>query len=429
MTKFAPYLIGVGALAAIGIPTYLFVQKPSGETIPITGKDLPALDETWPLHFCSPNIETRYPLKEAIPSASRITEFGGEIETRRHPDYSSAQIRLVRLPKSIHATKKAAEVLAACEILQDGDIMLALRRPWSKANAYGNVQLGIPHSALATVQSDGETPFIHSLESPLSYSSPLNHRPHYSGFDTFHIVRPNLTARQKENIGKWGKAIVMKNNVQFQSDYSLPYQLRGESRDEKSIGLDLAMNTLFDVGPGCDAYCSEFIWAVMMLRDIDPDEVLSKFPAPDEKGAEQKYIAARLKPLFEPMPGVTRDPVNRPGLMQGPDVLLHQIIDDKKVRRQYMLDSVLLTRDPVSPDSKALMSSSHIKTAVAFMPKILQLRQWYGEQKESSSQIGALNAQVAPNYSPTLYSALANSKHRSGGEKTFRYVGTVVFDL
>ena len=64
-----------------------------------------------------------------------------------------------------------------------------------------------------------------------------------------------------------------------------------------------------------------------------------------------------------------------------------------------------------------------------FMPKILQLRQWYGEQKESSSQIGALNAQVAPNYSPTLYSALANSKHRSGGEKTFRYVGTVVFDL
>ena len=432
MKKFAPYLIAVGILAGAGIPLYTFVIKPGGgssEVLPVTGEDLPVLDESWPLHFCSPNVEQIYPMAEAIPNAGRIGEFGGEIETRRHPDYSSAQIRLIRLPKAIHATKKSAEVLAACGVIQDGDIMLVVRRPWAKANAYGNIQLGIPHSALSTIQRDEAGPFVHSVESPISYSTPLNHPTHHKGYDTFHVVRPNLTDKQKANVAKWGKLIVLKNNIKFQTDYGKPYAMRGEGRDHGSVGLNLAMNILFDVGPPLDAYCSELVWAVLSLRDIDPEEVKEKYPTPDEKGDEQRYLASRLNPLFDPLPGMTKDPVKEPGLMQGPGTLLRQVIPSIQARRQFMLDNVLLTRDPVSTESKALMSSSHIETAVTFMPKVLQMRQWFGPQKESMSELKALNIGLAPNYSPTIYSALANSQHMSGSEKTLKYVGTVTFDL
>ncbi len=435
MNRSVILTISVVAVAAIVLTlAFTLGKRGGGDGSPGAAPD-PGLSSTrlpadWPLHFCSTNVQKNYPTAKAIPNVEAITNAGGTVAIMAHPDSDTAQLRVIRLPGKLHAKPDAARVLAESGAIQDGDVIVVFRKEWARANAYGNLQLGQGHAALTTIAKDERGKIVQTVESPLSYSSHLDHPGHYGGHKTFQILRPNLSESQKSNVANWARRILEKQEVQFQSDYGAPYFTRIQGKDANSLMIDLALSTLYGGGEPPAAFCSELIWALLGLRNVSPDEALSRFPAGgDGKGGARQFIASNAKPIFDPMPGVTKDPMASPGLMQGPDVVLRTVFagDDAK-RRDFLVNTVLAPRSPKPSELDGLMSSGHQQTAIAFQPKIDQLRQWYGEQEEAASALPALNAGINPNYSPTSFSIMANSDAKGANGKLIHYVGTVTFE-
>jgi hypothetical protein len=386
------------------------------------------LPPAWPLHFCSVNVERNYPTSQAIPNAAHIKTVGGSVSIMAHPDSPVAQLRVIKLPSSMHAKPTAARALAESGAIQDGDVLVVFRKEWSRANAYGNLQLGQGHAALATVSQDEKGKIVQTVESPLDYSSHLDHPGHYGGHKTFQIIRPNLTAKQKANVAKWARRVLEKNQVMFQPDYGAPYFARVKGKDAPSLCTDLAMSTLYSEGEPIGTFCSELVWALLGLRNVDPDELLKAFPKNDAKGGPREHLASNVRPIFNPLPGATKNPLESPGLMQGPDVVLRRIFPDTIKRHEFLANTVLGPRKVTPTELDGIMSSGHQKTAIAFQPKIDQLRQWYSAQQEAPGQLNAVNAGINPNYSPTAFSIIANSDAKGQNGKALHYVGTVTFE-
>jgi hypothetical protein len=114
--------------------------------------------------------------------------------------------------------------------------------------------------------------------------------------------------------------------------------------------------------------------------------------------------------------------------MQGPDVVLRRIFPDTANRHKFLVDTVLGPKTVTPTELDGIMSTGHQKTAIAFQPKIDQLRQWYGQQNENSGALSAVNAGINPNYSPTAFSILANSDAKGQNGKLMYYVGTVTYE-
>jgi len=407
--------------AGSGDPGGTFDDKVTGTKLPVD----------WPMHFCSTYVEKTYPTSRAIPNPPVITTAGGTVSIMAHPDSAVAQLRVIRLPGKLHAKPDAARVLAESGAIQDGDVLVVFRKEWAKANPYGNLQLGQGHAALATVDQDAKGKIVKTVESPLSYSSNLDHPGHYGGHKTFQVIRPNLTDVQKVNVAKWARLVLAKEELQFQGDYGAPYFARFKGKDPESLCVDLALATLYGAeGEPVAAFCSELIWALLGLRDVNPDDVLKRFPqGGDAKGGARQFVASNVKAIFPPMVGATRKPLEFPGLMQGPDVVLRRVFagDDAK-RHEFLINTVLAPKTPTQTELDGIMSAGHQKTAVAFQPKIDQFKLWYGEKKESPGYLKDVNMGINPNYSPTAFSILANSDAKGPNGKLLYYVGTVTFE-
>ncbi len=426
---------GVG-IAIVAFSLGLIVGKNSGGAsgiVEVPSEVDPKLSTTklppvWPLHFCSVNVERNYPTGQAIPNAAHLKTVGGSVSILPHPDSNTAQLRVIKLPSSMHAKPSAARALAESGAIQDGDVLVVFRKEWSRANAYGNIQLGQGHAALATISQDEKGKIVKTVESPLDYSSNLDHPGHYGGHKTFQVIRPNLTPKQKANVSKWARRVLDKNQIMFQPDYGAPYFARVKGKDAASLCTDLAIYTLYGEGDQIGTFCSELVWAFLGLRNVDPDELLKAFPKNDDKGGPRQYLASNVRPIFNPMPGATKNPLENPGLMQGPDVVLRRIYPDNAKRHDFLANTVLGPRKVTPTELDGIMSTGHQKTAIAFQPKIDQFRQWYAEQHENPGALPAVNAGISPNYSPTAFSILANSDAKGQNGKLMFYVGTVTFE-
>jgi len=395
-----------------------------------------------PPHFMSAEVASTYPTPKAIAKPGYFdTLEGASLSIQTHPEMPAAQLRVVQLPKTMHASHPngrkealAALHLAESGVIQDCDILTVYRPEWSLINGYGNVQLGQGHSALAFVEegSDGKR-YVHTVENPLSYSSRLNHGEHYGGHDIMNVIRPNLSKGQKANLKAWGQKTreATAAKVRFYKNYGKPYQVRGDELPSSATGnlpVDLAKAILYpDEDYHVGTYCSELIWGLLALRDIDPEEVVSRFPAVDADGLND-WLRRKAKPFVDPLPGATAHPTSSPGLMQGPDLQLRRILaGDNQRRRDYLLENVLLLEEPNPAGTAGLMSSGHRESARLYLPKIKQLRAYYGPKDEAASYIPDLNQGVPPNYSPTSFFILANKPGGWFSRKKFHYVATVSF--
>lgn len=395
------------------------------------------LDFDIPIHFLTAQVASTYPTDRAIAHPDYFKQVpGASLTIQVHPDLPAAQLRVVQLPKSMHATEEAARVLAESGTIQDCDILTVYRPEWALANGYGNIQLGQGHAALAYIETapDGKR-YVHTVENPLNYSSRLNHAEHYGGHDLFNVIRPSLTQPQKAHVVAWGQRAIQAGpeKVQFYKNYGKPYEYRtapGERAPTATgnLPVDMAKSILYPAKEYfCGTYCSELVWALLALRNIDPDDLLKRFPTPDAPGLDD-WLRKNAKPFVDPIPGACANSVDSPGLMQGPELQLRRVFggDDAR-RRQYLLDKVLMLDEPNPAKTASYMSSGHRDSAKAYLPKVAQLRDYYGPQKEAPSYITQLNMGVAPNYSPTSFFILANEPGGLFRPKKFNYVATVSF--
>ncbi|YCM47065.1 hypothetical protein V2O64_24795 (plasmid) [Verrucomicrobiaceae bacterium 227] len=363
---------------------------------------------------------------DPIPDPDLITSNGGQIRDIQHFENTNACLRMIHLPRSLKATKSAARILAESGAVQNGDVLLSFRPNWSRTNAYGNIQLGLSHTGLALIDPRGGRRVVQTLESPINYSSNLNYSGHYGDLDFIHILRPALTSVQKLNLRKWAAQILLKcqGNMSFFGNYGSPYFSRQTPHSDPISIIEKLAKIVQTQSGDLASYCSEFVWAVLGLRDCEPDTY-----APNQ-GME--------KPFFDPLTAAEERLLMDPGLIQGPDLALRQAELADGPRRAMMTDRVL--HDIVQNPSELVgtMSSGHREAARLNQPKIDQLAAYY-HSGESSDWLGKswsdssnpqtnLNFGVVPNYSPTSFFIMTNSDAvNEGGEKLMKYIGTIAY--
>lgn len=333
--------------------------------------------------------------------------------TETFAEDGSLGFRVFHLRSSVRGKKQAALDLAAAGIIESGDILLSFRPLWDRTLAYAHMQLGISHSSIAFVVREGDQRFVMTLESPISYSSPLNYPEHYADLDAIHVVRPTLEHDQKTNLERWARLILNDpERFRFFGDYSMPMYRRGmpEIRSPIEQVEYLAQVALGVVSGPFESYCSEFVWSVFGLRNCSP----STF----EKGC--------ISPMFDTasgmLPGIVPQMVNGAGLVQGPEAALVNADIPDLERRAILTGSVFV--DVVGDPSQlsGRMSSGHLKVAEDNRGNMKLLNGYYASGEPIAAAHG-INSTVTDNVSPTSF--LVRSNAQLDGLK---YVGTVVFD-
>jgi hypothetical protein len=314
-------------------------------------------------------------------------------------------LRLVHLKKSYQATKRASETLGENGVIESGDILLSLRPAWADTLAYAHVQLGISHAALAfVVEVDGKK-YVHSLESPMSYSSFLDSPHQYGDLEAFHILRPTLTEVEKSNLKSWAKLTMSHpDRFAFFSDYSKPMYKRSLPGVDRPIDqVRLLAKVIKDGGTTFSCYCSEFVWTFLGLRKCSPDE----FPN------------GNLEMFFDPLKGFYQD-APKAGLTQGPDAALRK--SGNPNRTQVLTSKVFVDFLDSPSDLQGRMSSGHQAVARANKPKMELLKHYYASG-EPAGMVPEINQGIIENFSPTAFLIRSDA-----GLNGLRYVGTVVFD-
>jgi hypothetical protein len=321
------------------------------------------------------------------------------------PQDANLGLRLVHLKKSYQATKLASEALAENGVIESGDILLSFRPAWADTLAYAHVQLGISHAALAfVVEMDGKK-YVHSLESPMSYSSFLDSPHQYSDLEAFHIVRPTLTEVEKSNLKRWAKLTMSHpDRFAFFQDYGTPMYKRGLPGVNQPIDqIRLLAKVIKEGGTTFSCYCSEFVWTFLGLRKCSPDE----FPS------------GNLEMFFDPLKGLYQeDP--KAGLTQGPDAALRK--SGNPNRTQILTSKVAVDFLDSPSDLQGRMSSGHQAVARANKPKMDLLKRYYGSG-EPAGMVSEINQGIIENFSPTAFLIRSHA-----GLNGLRYAGTVVFD-
>lgn len=332
-------------------------------------------------------------------------------------ELNSAQdlgFRAIHLKASTKSTKQAAIDLAATGAIKSGDILLSFRPEWDGTLAYAHMQLGVSHAAMAFVVTEGGTRFVHTLETPINYSSPMNSSHHYTDLNAIHIIRPNLTEEQRANLSGWAKKILSNpGRFGFFSDYGKPWYKR--STGKTPVDQIKELGKVASSGGTFAAYCSEFVWTLLGLRDCDSANYRSgTCEKPIYSSASGTQVAGAMTGL---VPGLNGDA----GLIQGPEAAL---MTKTPAERTRQLTQEAFVDILTSPDQLAgRMSSGHRAVAEANSGIMTAInRQYYGNGENAAVAQG-INAQVVDNFSPTSFMVRSNA-----GLDGFKYVGTVVFD-
>lgn len=322
--------------------------------------------------------------------------------------------RLIHLDRAVRSTKVAARDLAASGLIQPGDILLSFRPEWDGTLAYAHMQLGVSHSGFAfIVEDETGTRHVHTLESPLNYSSYLDSPHHYTSLDAIHVLRPNLSNLQMANLSAWARTILLANKTQFEffADYGKPMYLRGlpgvrSPADQVDFFARAVTN-----GGKVESYCSEFVWMLLSLKNCDPKaytRACIAFPFATTSGA-----------LTAIVPAMT----GNAGLAQGPEAALTTAGRAKQAVLETLTQRVFvdILTDPEQLEGR--MSAGHRAVAEANRESMLLINAKYYMNGEDRNVATAINSQVAENFSPTSF--LLRASARLDG---FSYVGTVVFD-
>ncbi|WP_072370168.1 hypothetical protein [Hyphomicrobium sp. NDB2Meth4] len=377
-----------------------------------------------PVYFAVPKSAWA-PLPKSFNTSDKLVEF-------KHPDGVNAKgdvgLRLIVAKRSGLAAR-----LGKSGLVQTGDILLTFRTEWGGAGAYPNIQMGISHTGFGYVDKGGT---LRNLDNPLDGEyvgrGDLTSE-HYRTLNFLHIIRPrDLTDTQKANLLAWATRLnasagkVYPSQISFNQDYNAPKYKPGSNLDFVKQFGQIALGQGHS-GKPLDMYCSEFVFALLSLRDCDP--------AKDGEAFKGSRVPACIKMPMQPMKATgnvlpTHGRSTYSGLADGPMLVIDQM-DLSDEARKPLLESIFVE----NPAGMSKMSVGHRKVAEEMQPRFERLKSYYvgmtGRmwQNWRARLIGTgFNwAGIAENYSPTSY--LINTLlPENNNRRTMDYVATVVIN-
>lgn len=377
-----------------------------------------------PVYFAVP-ASARATIPKTFNTSDRLIEF-------KHPDAKNAKgdvgLRLIVANRSGFGRR-----MAQSGLLQTGDILLTFRPEWGGAGTYPNIQMGVSHTGIAYVKNGA----IHQLDMPLD----AEHNgaqvkgdfsgEHYRTLKYLHVIRPRgLTDTQRANILAWINRLqssvprIYRTQIAFNTDYNAPKYVPGKPlefvRHIARAGLGQNPEGLMQV------YCSEFVWAILALRNCNPATTADAF-----KGRRvPTCVNAPMTPMKATGNYISRrSNSSQAGLADGP--LL--VIDSLKLpdaERDTLLSQVFVE----NPGKAANMSQGHREIAQTMQPKFAPLEKYYKDVSEGGWRriqayfiSSAFRRAMPDNYSPTSY-LIDTLLPSSNSYRTMDYVATVVFD-
>jgi hypothetical protein len=323
--------------------------------------------------------------------------------------------------------------LAKTGLIQTGDVLLTFRPEWGGAGAYSNLQMGISHTALAYVQ-DGK---VRHLDVPMTEEylgrqlrGELTSE-HYQTLKFIHVVRPRgLSDVQRANIAAWAGRVrtmahrIYPNRLRFNPDYNAPKYRRGVPN---TFLTQFAQILLGRQPTGAlDMFCSEFVWALLSLRDCD----LSLAAAAFRGGENPTCVREPMRPMAATGDYVLHhDPRSNSGLADGP-LMVIDALNLPPQDREALLRSVFVE----ASGALAKLSSGHRAVALAMKPKFAPLAQYYlavgsrqGEDPQMEQMRQAIHREIPENYSPASF--LINTLlPPDNAHRAMDYVATIVIE-
>ena len=378
---------------------------------------------------CAPRLDAAqdmedFPVFFALPASAMLpNNYGltkylpGEITKGKYHPSNPPYFQAARVS---HAG--AAKKLAASGMVQTGDVILTLRPEWAYRGAYPDMMMGISHAGFAFVEN-GQ---VYNLDNPITsfYIGNFSGK-HYTDAKTLHIVRPrNLTEKQKKNLLNWAKRIYANANRFFGGYEPLPGRISFNHQyaepsyvNAPNFPATLGRIALGDKdNAGLSVFCSEFVWAMLALKNCDPEKDAKQFISDTPP-----YC---VKPPFSPLPLMGDYFENREsgqlGFGDGALAVIDAISLPEK-ERAAMIHQVFEKARPRDTDSDSYYEEGAVYDAIetyysgiaAKTPEALKLKKEY-------------NAFALPNYSPAAF--LVNTLLPDGKRRLFDVVGTVVFD-
>lgn len=345
-----------------------------------------------PFYFCAPRTawgeETALkpgPLKD---TNGYFVEAGAE----NLPELQ-AGLRFFALPDTPENRKSVVDSLHREDLLTDGDVALTFRPNWKGTMAYPHIQMGISHAAL--IYTTGGKAY--NLDQPLDehyngkFDSQLTSE-NYQATQAIHILRPrNYSHTERDTFRQLVTNFVQrvptlraKGSLPFNSDYMSPRYavLKIPPGDSVSRFADL-IRTSGGNGEPMTMYCSEFVWHILSLNEV----------------------STKTGPvIFEPVPFLAAAPAL--GLAEGPLAVLQSAGPALESARKQEL-----AREIFTESDAAQLSSGHRQVATQVAPLMSSLAAYYevalgGPAPEGMTQaqmMEKLNAQLTPNYSPTVF--------------------------
>lgn len=319
----------------------------------------------------------------------------------------SVGYRLIPFGPSAADRRTSAKKLAELGLVKDGDVLLSFRPEWVGTAAYANIQMGISHTGLALIRNG----MVHSVETPLNYSSNLDSDHHYSNAEmplrAMHIFRPKMSDQERTNMRGWLERLLSQgpSKISFDKDYNAPEYATGYAGNVnkmiKNVG-DIALKK----GNSVSMYCSEFAYAVLGLRKCDPSSLSDSC----------------ISPLYPPLALIGT--AGEAGLTDGPNLVLKAAGLNDQDRKDYLQKNVLVSTLNVNN-----MSSGHQAVMKSFLPLVGQLAAFhfqFGEAPQAAMQINmgaAAQMGLQNNYSPTSFVVKALDD-----DNQLEYVATVLYN-
>ncbi len=345
---------------------------------------------------------------------------------------------------------KTSNAIADSGMFEIGDIVLSFRPEWYSTLKYSHIQLGVSHSALMYMErgSDGKM-YARNFDMPLDGETQgpgyFNSK-HYVEAPFLHVLRlRDMSEKQKSNLNRWIQLSV-KNTIpayksgtlSFNKDYAQPKYREGKPMKFVGDVGRLALGKSID--DKLDVYCSEMTWAVLALRNCDPDDsaTAAQFARTD--------VPSCVEMPFDPMP-VLGDMTTATdltsskltvGMADGISLLVNrQFAYMPKVEDQIEARQMMIGRKVFSAASGGgeKISSGHLAVESQLGPQFFDaIKNYYmlvsvpgmGADPRVLGIRQAMNAAQLPNYSPTAFMTQVLVPNESPVRR-MDYVGTLVY--
>ncbi len=270
--------------------------------------------------------------------------------------------------------RAAAKALAESGMIQDGDIILSYRPNWYGTIRYGSVQLGVSHSGFLYIDSDG---LLKNLDLPLDpdHVGANNYlsSEHYKSTNFYQVLRPRLTAEQRRRVKAWIQLFKKQSYpsgryrrlITFNSNYGAPsFGRLGMSLIESVAKVGVTGRPMPE---SFKLFCSEFLWAILALKDCDVDPAT---PQSDEEAIRAGTASCidESKIPFQPMPMLgDGDNGGTPGMLDGAPIVMEGMglsgparaeALDLGVFRQNVAWKVWTSANPLDPN---IIGTNHQK--------------------------------------------------------------------